>query len=231
MPKLTYYGHSTFRLDAGGQVILIDPFISGNPSVPEGVNAETVEADVILLTHGHGDHLGDTVAIAKRTGCLVVAMHELAGWVADQGVERTHGMNLGGGYNFDFGRVTFTIAFHTNSVNDNGKMICMGVPNGLVIEADDKTFYHAGDTALFSDMQLIAKKWVLDVAALPIGDNYTMGPDDALMAAVWLKAATTVPIHYNTFPPIEVDVGAWANSVDTAGLGVNVMGKGEVLEY
>ena len=205
---ITWLSHSAFKLEINDKVILIDPFLSGNPLAP--IQADDIDTiDFILLTHGHGDHVGDTVSLAKRTGATVIANVEVANWIASQGVEKTMGLNTGGGYDHGFGRVEFTLAFHSSSLPDGSYG---GSPNGILIFAPDVTIYHAGDTALFSDMQLIGDKGV-DVAILPIGDFYTMGPGDSMRAVEFINPSYVLPMHYNTFPPIEQDVTSWAKEV------------------
>lgn len=218
--KVSFHGHSVVQIETERQNILIDPFISGNEACD--LDAEQVEPDVILLTHGHNDHVGDTIEIAKRTGALVVAPFELATYLGFQGLE-THGMSIGGKHEFDFGAVKYTQAFHGSSYTDaQNNIIYTGMPGGIIFSCEGKTVYHAGDTALFSDMKLIGELNEIDIAFLPIGDNVTMGPEDALLAADWIKAGIVVPIHYNTFPVINQDGEAFAKDVRT--------GKGKVLQ-
>ncbi|RAK21249.1 L-ascorbate metabolism protein UlaG (beta-lactamase superfamily) [Anoxybacillus vitaminiphilus] len=201
--KLTYHGHSVVKIETGGKTIFIDPFITGNGATD--LKAEDVKVDVILLTHGHNDHVGDTVDLALRNNALVVAPYELATYLSWQGVH-AHPMHIGGAHQFEFGKVKLTQAFHGSSyVDENKQIIYTGMPCGILFSAEGKTIYHAGDTALFSDMKLIGERNQIDVAFLPIGDNFTMGPEDAALAAEWLQAKMVVPIHYNTFPVIEQD--------------------------
>ncbi|SDB83359.1 metal-dependent hydrolase [Shouchella lonarensis] len=211
--KVSYHGHSVVQIETNGYHILIDPFITGNGLTQ--LNADTIAPDVILLTHGHNDHVGDTVAIAKRTGALVVAVFELATYLRFQGVENVHEMSIGGAHQFDFGHVKFTQAFHGSSFieEESGKIVYTGMPGGILFTAEEKTVYHAGDTALFSDLKLIGDREKIDVAFIPIGDNFTMGPGDAKIAASWLQAKKVVPIHYNTFPVIHQDAAAFVDSL------------------
>ncbi len=211
---LTWYGHSAFRLESGDDAVLIDPFITGNPSAT--VDAETVNAQTIILTHAHNDHVGDTVEIAKRNHAAVIATAELAGWLKAQGVERAIGANHGGTVQVQGGSTKFVPAWHTSSYSTDDGTVAPGVPAGHVVRFGGKTVYFAGDTCLFLDMQLIAEEG-LDVAVLPIGDHFTMGVKDAACAAGILKAATVIPCHYNTFPPIVQDPAAFKTAVESTG--------------
>jgi L-ascorbate metabolism protein UlaG (beta-lactamase superfamily) len=204
---LRYIGHSAFTLECDGKTIAIDPFITGNPSAT--IAAEDIEPSVILVTHAHDDHVGDTVKIADRTGATVVAQVELAGFLAKKGCE-TITPNYGGTAQFDGGTVKLTPAWHTSAHSEGGPL---GQPAGMVIRFGGKTIYHAGDTALFLDMQLIGDEGI-DVAILPIGDFFTMGPDDALRAVKFLRPKVVIPSHYNTFPPIQQDAAKFKEQVE-----------------
>jgi L-ascorbate metabolism protein UlaG (beta-lactamase superfamily) len=208
MATLTYYGHSTWALETKGTTILIDPFFTGNPQA--SVTAGDVRANFIILTHAHGDHYGDTVEIAKRTAATLISNFEIVNYCQKQGVANVHPLHLGGGYAFPFGRVKLTVAHHGSSFPDG---TYGGNPAGVVIEFEGKRLYDAGDTALFSDMALIGQPG-LDVALLPIGDNFTMGPDDAAAAAKFLRARTVIPEHYNTWPVIAQDPEAFKRKVE-----------------
>lgn len=206
--SLTWHGHATFSLNINGTHIVVDPFFAGNnPSAKTAVDA--VAADFILQTHGHGDHIADTVALAKRTGATVIANFEICNWIGSKGHEKVHAMNTGGGFNFPFGRVKMTPALHSSGLPDGSYG---GDPGGYLVMADGNTVYIAGDTALFSDMSLIGRAGI-DVAILPVGDNFTMGPEDSVLALDYLKPKMVIPGHYNTWPPIAIDVNAWAERV------------------
>lgn len=225
--QISYHGHSVVKVKTNTHTILIDPFINGNSLTDLHVSEE--KADVILLTHGHNDHVGDTVEIAKQSGALVVAVFELANYISSQGVS-AHGMGLGGSYTFDFGVVKFTQAFHSSSYTTaEDDVIYTGMPAGILFTAENKTIYHAGDTALFGDMKLIGDRNDIDVAFLPIGDNFTMGPVDAAYAAELLKPKVVVPIHYDTFPPIKQDPMDFKKIVQTCE--VQVLKAGESVQF
>lgn len=228
MAELRFLGHSCFELTDGDHFVLIDPFLGPhNPQAP--IEADAAEPTHILLTHGHVDHLGATVEIAKRTGAEVVAIVELAKWLGDQGVEAVHNPNLGGTVEFEWGSVKLVQALHTNTLPDG---TAIGVPAGLIIRFAGKVIYHLGDTCLFGDLELIAKRnGPLDVALVPIGGHYTMDREDAAYACELMRAATVVPCHYNTFPPIETDAEAFKADVEASGASkVRVMAPGETLD-
>lgn len=212
--NISFHGHAVVKIETNGTTILIDPFINGNGQTD--LRVENEQPDVILLTHGHNDHVGDTVELAKKNNALVVAPNELAEYLGWQGCN-VHNMHIGGARQFDFGKVKFTQAFHGSSyVTENKEIIYTGMPGGILFTAEGKTIYHAGDTALFGDMELIGKRHPIDVAFLPIGDNFTMGPEDAAYAVSLLKPKIVVPIHYNTFPPIAQDPQQFAKLVEDA---------------
>jgi len=205
--RITWLGHGAFAIDTAGRTVLIDPFLTGNPAA--STTAAAVQAHAIIVSHGHGDHVGDTVAIAKRTGAIVIAVHEIAAWAEQQGVVRTHGMNAGGAHEFDFGTVKLTPALHSSSLPDGSYA---GIACGVLLTLTDGVLYHACDTALFSDMQLIGRAGI-DLAIVPIGDNYTMGPEDALEAVQLLNPKRVIPGHYSTWPLIAQDAAAWGRRV------------------
>ena len=204
----TWFGHATLGLETGGFKLLIDPYFSGNPSVK--IKANQVEADYILVTHGHGDHIGDTVEIAKRCSALVISNAEISSWLRKQGV-KTHAQHIGGGYQHPFGYLKLTTALHGSSLPDGSNG---GNPAGFLLTTNEnKKIYMAGDTGLFGDMKLIGEEG-LDLAVIPIGDNYTMGPADALRAVKLLNPRVVIPIHFNTFDLIRQDPKAWAERVE-----------------
>ncbi|MBC7250814.1 MAG: metal-dependent hydrolase [Anaerolineae bacterium] len=206
--KLTYYGHACFAIEGGGAVLIIDPFLSGNPMA--AVQAADVNPDYILISHGHGDHLGDAIPIAKRTGATIISNFEIATYCQQQGVESVHPLHIGGGFNFPFGRVQLTIAHHGSALPDGSYG---GNPAGFLLTIEGQTIYHACDTGLFYDMKLIGEKGVA-VAILPIGDNFTMGPDDALRAVQLIEPQVVIPIHYDTFDVIRQDPQTFAQRVE-----------------
>lgn len=213
MARLTFHGHAACSIETNdGTRLVIDPFFDDNPVAT--VSAAEVEAEYILLSHGHGDHLGDCVSIAKRTGATVIGTVELVGFCRSKGVESVHGMNIGGAHTFPFGRVKLTPAVHGGSVaGDDGTHTTPCA--GLLIEFDGKRFYHAGDSALTMDFQLLRGR--VDVALLPIGDNFTMGPEDAARAVEMIEPEVVIPIHYSTWPVIKQDPETFKRLVgDTA---------------
>jgi len=223
--RLKYFSHSAFQITTeSGKVILIDPFLDGNPTSP--VKSDEVEADYIILTHGHGDHIGDAFKIAKRTNPLFICVNELADYCAANGFN-AHNMHIGGGYNFDFGRVKFTIAHHGSLTPDNHYT---GEASGVLLFIDGKVLYHTGDTGLFYDMKLIGELNKIDYMLLPIGDNFTMGIDDAVKAVELTNPEVAIPMHYNTFPVIQADPNEFKSKVEAIGKKSIVMEYGQEIE-
>ena len=223
--KLRYFSHSAFQLTtSAGKKILIDPFLTGNPTAP--VKASDVNADYIILTHAHGDHIGDSFDIAKRCKSIFICVNELAEYCKSKGFN-AHNMHIGGGYNFEFGRVKFTIAHHGSLTPDNHYG---GEPAGVIVSADGKNVYHTGDTGLFYDMKLIGEMTPIDYMLLPIGDNFTMGITDALKAVELTKPKVAIPMHYNTFSVIAADPNEFKKLAEVKGFKTRVMNFGEEIE-
>jgi len=219
--KLTFHGHATWSVDDGKHRVLIDPFLSGNPQADRGPDAFDA-LDAIVVTHGHDDHMADVETIAKRTGALVVSNFEISGHFESKGC-KVHPMHVGGKWQFDFGAVKFTHAEHGSG--------SLGIAMGAIVMMERKKVYHAGDTGLFSDMQLIGGLWgPLDAALLPIGDNFTMGVDDAVKATEFLNAAVHIPMHYGTFPLVDADPQEFVERVRAAGRNAAVVAPGESYE-
>lgn len=211
--KLTYFGHACFTVEAAGKTLLFDPFIRPNP-LAGSIDPAQIKADAILVSHGHFDHLSEAVEIARRTGSTIVSNYEVAEWLTKQGAPKVHGMNLGGAWRFDFGRVKFVVAQHSSSLPEGANG---GNPGGFVVETAEGNFYYAGDTALTYDMKLIGEATALNFAVLPIGDNFTMGVDDAIKAAEFVRCTKVVGVHFDTFPPIAIDQAEAVRKFQAAG--------------
>lgn len=224
--KLTYYGHSAFLLETLGSNVLFDPFISPNPKASD-IDIDSIPADFILISHGHGDHVADVAAIGKRTGAKLVSNYEIIGWFEQQGLKNGHGLNHGGSVVLPFGVVKYVNAIHSSTLPDGSNG---GNPGGFVIENEEGTLYFAGDTALSMDMQLLGRYMDIDHALLPIGDNFTMGIDDAIIAADFVNCKDVIGMHYNTFPPIEIDEEEARSKFEAAGLNLRLLKIGETVE-
>lgn len=223
--KLKYFGHSAFQITTkDGIRILIDPFLDDNPLSP--IKSKDVDAEFIILTHGHSDHVGDGLKIGKRCNSLFICVNELAEWVKSKGLN-AHNMHIGGAHNFDFGRVKFTIAHHGSMSPDNQYT---GEASGVLITIEGKTIYHTGDTGLFYDMKLIGEMNPIDYMLLPIGDNYTMGIKDAVKAVELANPKMAIPIHYNTFPVIDSDPNEFKRLVEASSKMCKVLNFGEEIE-
>ncbi len=222
--KTTYYGQSTIMIETGGKKLLFDPFITPNPAAKD-IDIHSLKPDYILVSHGHGDHVADLVAIQKSSGAKVICIAEIANWLGKQGIE-AHGMNIGGGFNFEFGRVKMVNAVHSSTMPDGA---AGGNPAGFVLYAGDKTIYYAGDTALTYDMKLLADE-NLDWAVLPIGDNYTMGVDDAIKSTDFFNCKNIIGVHYDTFPVIKIDKEEVVAKFIKAGINIKLPAIGEEIE-
>ncbi len=224
--KLTSYGHSCFAVEAAGQTLLFDPYITPN-ELAKNIRLEDIKADYILISHGHFDHMFDAVDLAGRNGATVIANFEIYNWLGRKGITKAHPMNHGGAFNFPFGRVKFVNAVHSSLLPDGANG---GNPGGFVVETKDGAFYYSGDTALTLDMQLIGEEFDLRFAVLPIGDNFTMGAKDAVRAARFVKTKTVVGCHYDTFPPIKIDHTAAQKTFADAGLALHLVEIGKSVE-
>lgn len=224
--RLTYFGHSCFLLETARARLVLDPFLTGNPQTR--IKPADLPCDYVLVTHGHDDHCADALELSQRHGATLIANFEIAEYFAARGA-KTHGMNPGGGHAFPFGHVKLTLARHSSSWGENPLApVYLGEACGLLLSVDGRKIHHAGDTALFSDMQLTGRAG-LDLALLPIGDNFTMGPDDALDALDLLRPKLAVPMHYNTWPVIAQDAAAFAQAAAARGHAVRPLAPGEAI--
>ncbi|GAB4129108.1 MAG: metal-dependent hydrolase [Ignavibacteriales bacterium] len=219
--KIKYFAHSAFQISTGNYKILIDPFLTGNPNAIEKV--EDVQADFIVLTHAHGDHIGDAFTIAKKCNSLFICVNELANYCISKGFS-AHNMHIGGSHVFDFGKVKFTIAHHGSMTPEN---TYAGEPAGVLLNIENKIIYHTGDTGLFYDMKLIGEMNKVDLMLLPIGDNFTMGIEDALKAVELVNPKLAVPMHYNTFPVIQADPKKFKSLCEEKGFKSRILNYGE----
>lgn len=227
--KIQFHGHACFSVfTENGTHLLIDPFLTGNSQAV--ITADSLTPDVILLTHGHWDHIGDTVSIASRTGCLIICCPEIATYLKGKSLSKFHTMNIGGGYQFDFGYVKMTSALHSSAIEENGQNIYLGNPAGFLLKLDGKTIYHAGDTGLSHEMTLLGNANRIDLALLPIGGNFTMDMADAMLAARALRARQVIPMHYNTFPVIEQNANFFSNQLLNYGIPCQVLDPEDVYE-
>lgn len=228
--SITWFGHSTFLITSpGGKHIVFDPWLEGNPKAPAGKKID--KADVICVSHGHSDHAGDVVSVARATGAPVVAIYELAGWFQSKGLKETIGMNMGGSVDVKGLRISMTPALHSSGIVEDGRSIYLGEPTGFVVRLEDgRTIYFAGDTALFGDMRLIRELYAPEIAFLPIGDHFTMGPEAAALAVDMLGVRQVVPMHYGTFPLLTGTPEALKRLVDPMGVDVLVLKPGETAQ-
>ncbi len=225
--RVTYYGHSCFAVQVANKTLLFDPFITGN-ELAKAIDVKTVPADYILVSHGHADHMADTADIARRTGATIISNYEITVWFGKQGLQKSHPLNHGGGWQFDFGRVKYVNALHSSSLPDGAYG---GNPGGFVVESPEGNFYYSGDTALSMDMKLIGESARLKFAALCIGDNFTMGIEDAIKAAEFVRCQEILGLHYNTFPPIKIDSRAAIEKFKAARQNLHLLLPGETHNF
>lgn len=225
MAKLTYFSHSAWKIETQGKVIIIDPFLDDNPTAP--VKSKDVTADYIIITHAHGDHIGDTISIAKASKATVITNFEIANWCGNQGLN-AHPMHIGGSHTFPFGKVKLIQAFHGSSFPDGGYG---GMPTGVLLTVEGKTIYHTGDTGLFGDMKLIGQLNPIDIALIPIGDNFTMGLTDAIKAVEFLKPKKVIPMHYKTFDVINTDPAEFVERSKELGIDAQVLEYGQSIDF
>jgi L-ascorbate metabolism protein UlaG (beta-lactamase superfamily) len=224
--KITYYGHSCFTLEVAGKAILFDPFISPN-ELAKGIDIKSIKADFILISHGHEDHIADAVEIALNTGAVVISNWEIISWLGKQGIKNVHPMNIGGHWFFDFGKVKCVNAIHSSSLPDGSYG---GNPMGFLLETIDGNVYYAGDTALTMDMKLIGDYKRIDIAFLPIGNNFTMGIDNAIIASDFIKCDKIIGMHYDTFGYIKIDRAEAIEKFSATGKELVLMSVGNSIE-
>ena len=223
--EITYYGHSCFSIEVSNKTLLFDPFITGNP-LAKGIDLKKIKADYILISHGHGDHVSDAIELARQTNATVISAYEIVSWLNKHGINKTHAMNIGGHWIFDFGKVKCVNAVHSSSLPDG---TYAGNPMGFLIEAPAGNFYYAGDTALHYDMKLIGEYKKIDFAFLPMGNNYTMGVDNAVIASDFIKCDRIIGMHYDTFEAIKIDHADAKRKFELAGKELTLMKIGETL--
>ena len=224
--KLTYYGHSCFGMEVNTYHLLFDPFISPN-KLAEKIDIEKISADYILISHGHEDHVADVISIAKRTNATLISNFEIINWFASKGIKEGKGVNLGGSVNLPFGTIKYVTAIHSSAMPDGSYG---GNPGGFILDFDDLIIYYAGDTALTIDMQLLGRQYDIDHAILPIGDTFTMGVEDAILASEFIKCKSVIGMHYNTFPPVEIDEDEAKAKFESAGANLTLLEIGETIE-
>ncbi|HTM66948.1 MAG TPA: metal-dependent hydrolase [Flavipsychrobacter sp.] len=224
--RFTYYGQSCFLIEVAGKKILFDPFISNNP-LAKDIDINSIQADYILVSHGHGDHVADLMSIAERTNATIVAAYEITEWAAQQGAVNVHPLNFGGKKQFDFGTVRFVQAMHSSVLPDG---TYGGNPGGFVVTTNEGNFYYSGDTSLMMDMQLIPRYAKLDFAILPVGDNFTMGVEDAVIAAEFIQCGKIIGVHFDTFPYIKIDHRVARQQFENAGLELILPNIGETID-
>lgn len=225
--KIQYLGHSCFMVEIQGKNLLFDPFITGNPLAKQ-IDITTLKPDYILVSHGHTDHILDCVTIAKNSNAIVISNFEITNWLNNKGVKNTHAMNIGGKYNFEYGFVKYFNAAHSSSMPDGSYG---GNPGGFIIETEKGNFYFAGDTGLLSDMKLIGDFLSIDFAMLPIGNNFTMGPDNAIIASNMINCDTIIGMHYDTFPVIKIDKELALDKFHRAGKNLILLTIGETFNF
>ncbi len=223
--KVTYYGHSCFSIDVSNKTLLFDPFISENPLAGD-IDLKKIKADYILISHGHGDHVGDAIELARQTNATVIAAYEITNWIMNHGITKTHAMNIGGHWIFDFGKVKCVNAIHSSSLPDG---TYGGTAMGFLIEAPAGNFYYAGDTALHLDMKLIGDYKKINFAFLPLGNNYTMGVDNAVIASDFIRCDHIIGMHYDTFDMIKIDHAESKKKFELAGKELTLMKIGETI--